>query len=82
MAKALSVEREVVVAHFLSCLDQQGAGAAGDITDASTGFAFGQLGEQGGNLGGGEEVACFLASFASEGGDEVHVCIADDVIVL
>ena len=78
----LPVEREVVAAYLLAGLDEQRTRPAGGVADAGSRLALGEPGQQGRHLGRREELARLLARLAGKGGDEVHVGIAYDVVVL
>lgn len=77
----LPVEREVIVAHLLAGLNQQGTGAAGRIADACSGLALGQPGQQGRDLGWCKKFSRLFPRLTGKRGDQIHVGISYDVVV-
>src|SRR5690606_11383438 len=80
----LPVDAVVVAAlraDAVDALDQERAAAAGGVGDALAWLRVDELGDELADLGGGVELARFLAGAGGEVGDEVLVGVADDVLV-
>ena len=78
----LTIEREVVIAHFFASLNQQRARTTSNITDTSTWLTLRQFGQQCRNFCWREEVSSLFASLPCKGRNKVHVGIANNIVVL
>ena len=79
--RLLAVQGPVCIFDEVGCLDQERTGTTGRITDCISGLRFNESCQEFGNFSRSIELTTFLSGIGSKSGNQVFVCIANDIKV-